>query len=113
MPVITPAFPAMCSTHTITPSTKQIMMEEFVRADAIVRGVYDGQKSWTALFDHHSFFTKDHKYYLSVIAASRTKEADSTFHGLVHARSPKDLRECTSARMKMKSRRSPKAALIS
>jgi poly(A) polymerase len=86
MPVITPAFPAMCSTHTITPSTKQIMMEEFVRADAIVRGVYDGQKSWTALFDHHSFFTKDHKYYLSVIAASRTKEADSTFHGLVQSK---------------------------
>jgi poly(A) polymerase len=86
MPVITPAFPAMCSTHTITPSTKQIMMEEFVRADAIVRDVYDNKKSWSALFDHHSFFTKDHKYYLSVIAASRNKEADATFHGLVQSK---------------------------
>ncbi|KAH8728218.1 Poly(A) polymerase central domain-containing protein [Phaeosphaeriaceae sp. PMI808] len=86
MPVITPAFPAMCSTHTITTSTKQIMMEEFVRADGIVRDVFAGHKSWNTLFDRHSFFTKDHKYYLSVIAASRTKEADLTFHGLVQSK---------------------------
>lgn len=86
MPVITPAFPAMCSTHTITPSTKQIMMEEFQRADGIVRDVYSGVTTWDALFRRHSFFTKDHKYYLSVIAASRTKEADATFHGLVQSR---------------------------
>ncbi|KAH7407037.1 Poly(A) polymerase central domain-containing protein [Phaeosphaeria sp. MPI-PUGE-AT-0046c] len=86
MPVITPAFPAMCSTHTITPSTKQIMMEEFQRADGIVRDVYSGVTTWDALFKRHSFFTKDHKYYLSVIAASRTKEADMTFHGLVQSR---------------------------
>jgi poly(A) polymerase len=86
MPVITPAFPAMCSTHTITPSTKQIMMEEFVRADRIVRDIYSGQASWDSLFTRHSFFTKDHKYYLSVIAASRTKEADLTFHGLVQSK---------------------------
>lgn len=86
MPVITPAFPAMCSTHTITPSTKQIMMEEFLRGDGIVRDIHNGLKSWDALFTRHSFFTKDHKYYLSVIAASRTKEADTTFHGLVQSK---------------------------
>jgi poly(A) polymerase len=86
MPVITPAFPAMCATHTITTSTKQIMMEEFTRADSIVRDVYEGKASWKALFNRHSFFTKDHKYYLSVIAASRTKEADLTFHGLVQSK---------------------------
>ena len=86
MPVITPAFPAMCSTHTITTSTKQIMMEEFLHADGIVRDVYAGKKTWASLFDRHSFFTKDHKYYLSVIAASRSKEADLTFSGLVQSK---------------------------
>ncbi|KAH3943776.1 poly-A polymerase [Parastagonospora nodorum] len=86
MPVITPAFPAMCSTHTVTTSTKQIMMEEFQRADKIVRDVFNGQGTWEALFNNHSFFTQDHKYYLSVIAASRTKEADLTFHGLVQSK---------------------------
>jgi poly(A) polymerase len=61
-------------------------MEEFTRADSIVRDVYEGKASWKALFNRHSFFTKDHKYYLSVIAASRTKEADLTFHGLVQSK---------------------------
>lgn len=62
------------------------MMEEFQRADGIVRDVYNGVTTWDTLFKRHSFFTKDHKYYLSVIAASRTKEADTTFHGLVQSR---------------------------
>jgi len=62
------------------------MMEEFLRADSIVRDVYTGHKSWSALFDRHSFFTKDHKYYLSVVAASRTKEENSTFSGLVQSK---------------------------
>lgn len=86
MPVITPAFPAMCSTHGITPSTKEIMMAEFARADVIVRDIYAGQKSWSTLFERHSFFTSDHKYYLSVVAASRSKEENSTFSGMVQSK---------------------------
>jgi poly(A) polymerase len=86
MPVITPAFPAMCATHSITPSTKQIMMEEFLRADGIVRDVFAGKKSWGALFDRTSFFTTDHKNYLSVVAASRSKEDNLTFNGLVKSK---------------------------
>lgn len=62
------------------------MMEEFERADGIVRDVYAGKKSWAALFQRHSFFTKDHKYYLSIIAASRSKAADLTFSGLVQSK---------------------------
>ncbi|KAL5116117.1 polynucleotide adenylyltransferase [Pleosporales sp. CAS-2024a] len=86
MPVITPAFPAMCSTHNVTASTKQIMMEEFRRADQIVGDIFSGQRTWDALFTNHTFFTQDHKYYLSVIAAGRTKEAYATFHGLVQSK---------------------------
>jgi poly(A) polymerase len=86
MPVITPAFPAMCSTHSITDSTKDVMMKEFERADRIVRDVYAGQKPWKTLFGRHSFFTQDHKYYLSVVAASRSKEENSTFSGLVQSK---------------------------
>jgi poly(A) polymerase len=62
------------------------MMNEFVRADQIVRDVYAGQKSWERLFDRTEFFTKDHKYYLSVVAASRSKADDLTFHGLVQSK---------------------------
>ncbi|KAF1947440.1 Poly(A) polymerase [Clathrospora elynae] len=86
MPIITPAFPSMCATHTVMPSTLRIMKEEFGRADKILQHVFAGTKKWDALFERHSFFTKDHKYYLSVVAASRTKEANSTFSGLVQSK---------------------------
>ncbi|KAF2200177.1 Poly(A) polymeras-like protein [Delitschia confertaspora ATCC 74209] len=86
MPIITPAFPSMCSTHTITHSTKKTLMQEFKRADQIVKSILAGQKTWEDLFAKHTFFTKDHKYYLSVIAASRTKESHSTWSGWVTSR---------------------------
>ncbi|KAF2749397.1 Poly(A) polymerase [Sporormia fimetaria CBS 119925] len=86
MPVITPAFPAMCSTHTIMHSTKGVLLEEFQRADNLVNQIHAGRKSWMDLFDGHTFFTKDHKYYLSVVAASRNKEAHGTFSGLVQSK---------------------------
>lgn len=86
MPVITPAFPAMCATHSITPSTKEVMMEEFLRADKIAQEVFNGKESWSTLFQRHSFFTKDHKYYLSVVAMARDKDANDTFGGLVKSK---------------------------
>jgi poly(A) polymerase len=86
MPIITPAFPSMCATHTVMPSTLRIMQDEFRRADKIMQHIFAGTKDWNALFERHSFFTHDHKYYLSVVAASRTKEANSTFSGLVQSK---------------------------
>lgn len=86
MPIITPAFPSMCSTHTVMHSTMKVMMSEFKRADAIVNQIHTGRKAWADLFERHTFFTKDHKYYLSVVAASRTKEAHDMFAGLVQSK---------------------------
>ena len=62
------------------------MKEEFGRADKILQDIFANKKEWNALFERHSFFTKDHRYYLSVVAASRTKEANSTFSGLVQSK---------------------------
>jgi poly(A) polymerase len=62
------------------------MKEEFGRADKILQHIFSGTKTWEALFERHSFFSKDHKYYLSVVAASRSKEASSTFSGLVQSK---------------------------
>ena len=75
MPVITPAFPSMCSTHTIMHSTKQTMLSEFKRAHETLLSIQAGKKTWLDLLERHSFFTKDHKYYLSIIAACRDKES--------------------------------------
>ncbi|KAF2119884.1 Poly(A) polymeras-like protein [Lophiotrema nucula] len=86
MPVITPAFPSMCATHTITHSTKHVMLEEFNRADSIVSAISLGKKSWVDLFERHTFFTKDHKYYLSIIAACRDRKSYEGFNGLVQSK---------------------------
>lgn len=59
------------------------MMDEFERANGIITQIQNGRKDWADLFERHTFFTKDHKYYLSVIAGSRTKEAQDQFSGLV------------------------------
>lgn len=86
MPVITPAYPQMCSTHGVTRTTFAVMMDEFQRGVDIVAKIQDGQSSWDELLERHSFFTKDHKFYLSVIATSLTPEADESFKGLVKSK---------------------------
>lgn len=86
MPIITPAYPGMCTTHNITPSTKTIIMREIDRANAIANDIYDGKKPWSALFEKHSFFTKDYKHYLSIHTASRSKEAQQIWSGYVQSR---------------------------
>jgi poly(A) polymerase len=44
------------------------------RASGVVNDIMQGQKPWKALFERHSFFTRDYRYYLRVIAASKTSE---------------------------------------
>lgn len=86
MPIITPAFPSMCATHNVMHTTKDIMLKEFKRAEELLNFIQDGKKGWPDLFSPSTFFTKDHKYYLSVIAASRASEGGKehdAFAGLV------------------------------
>lgn len=86
MPVITPAYPSMCATHNISLSTKKIICREMERASTIVDRIFSKQLQWKDLFSRHTFFTNGYKYYLSVIAASRTKEAQLIWSGLVESK---------------------------
>ena len=86
MPVITPAYPSMCATHNITLSTKKIIEREWDRAGDISDKIYLGQAQWRDLFSKHTFFTSDYKYYLSINAASRTKDAQHVWSGLVESK---------------------------
>lgn len=86
MPIITPAYPSMCATHNITTSTKKIITRELQRASAITGQIADGKLQWKDLFQKHTFFTQDYKYYLSIVAASRTKEAQLIWSGLVESK---------------------------
>ena len=86
MPIITPAYPSMCATHNITMSTKAIITRELHRGREITDKIFAGQMQWKDLFSKHTFFTDDYKYYLSIIASSRTKDAQHVWSGLVESK---------------------------
>lgn len=86
MPIITPAYPSMCATHNITMSTKQIITRELKRGKDITDRIFMGQLQWKDLFSKHTFFTEGYKYYLSIIASSRTKDAQHVWSGLVESK---------------------------
>jgi poly(A) polymerase len=86
MPIITPAYPSMCSTHNVTASTQMIMTEEFKRGEFILKcktissrnknsgaeivdRVIVGSAKWSELFSKHDFFHK-YRYYLQIIAST-------------------------------------------
>ncbi|KAG1864590.1 Poly(A) polymerase central domain-containing protein [Suillus tomentosus] len=85
MPIITPAYPAMCSTHNVTASTQMIVTEEFKKGADIVDKVIVGTASWSELFQKHDFFHK-YRYYLQVIASTGTAELQIKWAGTVESR---------------------------
>ena len=86
MPIITPAYPSMCATHNITMSTKAIITKELQRGREITDKIFAGSLQWKDLFTKHTFFTDDYKYYLSVVASSRTKDAQHVWSGFVESK---------------------------
>ncbi|KAJ7248448.1 Poly(A) polymerase central domain-containing protein [Mycena rebaudengoi] len=85
MPIITPAYPAMCSTHNVTASTQMIMTEEFKKAADIVDKVIVGKAAWSELFAKHDFFHK-YRYYLQVIASTGHADLQIKWAGTVESR---------------------------
>lgn len=73
MPIITPAYPSMCSTHNITESTQKVIINEMNRAGDIADKILNGTLPWSTLFAKHTFFHQ-YKYYLVIVAASKSAE---------------------------------------
>lgn len=86
MPIITPAYPSMNSTHNIGPSTMKVVMRELDRGLVIMQDIYMGTKQWKDLFTRHTFFSQNYKHYITIVSASRSKEAQQAWSGLCQAR---------------------------
>jgi poly(A) polymerase len=86
MPVITPAYPSMCATFNITRSSMTIINRELKRGIEISEAIMRGGRPWSDLFVKHTFFTNGYKYYISVISASKTKEAHKIWSGYVESK---------------------------
>ncbi|KAK4175619.1 Poly(A) polymerase central domain-containing protein [Triangularia setosa] len=86
MPIITPAYPAMCATHNINRSSKVVIMQELEKGVQVTEEIMTGRAPWKALFTKHTFFTSDFRYYLTVISSSRTKDAQNVWSGFIESR---------------------------
>lgn len=86
MPIITPAYPSMCATYNISKSGKTVIQRELERGYKITNAIFQGTGQWSDLFKKHTFFTTDHKYYLSIIVSSKDQDAAKAFSGLVESK---------------------------
>ncbi|KJE96788.1 poly(A) polymerase [Capsaspora owczarzaki ATCC 30864] len=71
MPIITPAYPSMNSTHNVSMSTLRVMTEEFARGMQVTLDIEVGKVGWPVLFEKNNFFTR-YKTYIQISA--RTEE---------------------------------------
>ncbi|TXT12394.1 uncharacterized protein COLE_02804 [Cutaneotrichosporon oleaginosum] len=86
MPVITPAYPSMCSTHNITASTMTVIKNEMLRAMQITDKIVSVPgSSWVELFDQVDFFSQ-YRIYVQVIAAASTSGGIKDWSGMVESR---------------------------
>jgi len=81
MPVITPAYPSMCSTHNVTQSTSELIIEEMDRAREIMKRNGD----FDELFKCTDFFRR-HKLYLEIRISARTHEDCLMWKGYVESK---------------------------
>jgi poly(A) polymerase len=86
MPIITPAYPSMCSTYNVTRSALSVIRQELSEAAATSELIMVGKKPWKELFVKHTFFTNGFKYYLSVTTCSTDKEAHKIWSGFVESK---------------------------
>lgn len=86
MPIITPAYPSMCATHNVSYSTKKVIVQELTRGTGLTGQIQEGKKTWKELFAKDVFFSEGYKYYLAVIASSRTKDAQNKWSSFVQSR---------------------------
>ncbi|KAI9262655.1 Poly(A) polymerase central domain-containing protein [Helicostylum pulchrum] len=85
MPVITPSYPSMCSTHNVTASTFRIILGEFKMASETVDKIMNGTAPWNSLFSNHTFF-QNYRHYLQVIVSSDSSSYQLKWAGLVEAK---------------------------
>lgn len=85
MPVITPAYPSMCSTHNVTQSNLDLFISELRRGADIMQKIERGMENWTRLYEETDFFYR-YKHFVQVIAICRSEEHFRIWSGFVESR---------------------------
>jgi poly(A) polymerase len=85
MPVITPAFPAMNSTHNVTETSKRIFLDEFRRGYEVVKEVEAQKSTWDKVYEPPDFFIR-HGQFLWIEVLAQTQEVYLKFSGWVESK---------------------------
>lgn len=72
MPIITPTYPNMCTTHNVTESTMKIIVGELRLAANIMNKIMHGFTTWDFLFKENSFF-QIYNYYIQIVTSASDK----------------------------------------
>lgn len=85
MPVITPAFPAMNSTHNVSETTKRILIEEIAQAYQAVEQVEQRSSGWSDVYCRSPFFFK-HKHFVHLEVLAKSSAAYVKWKGWVESK---------------------------
>jgi len=85
MPVITPAFPAMNSTHNVTETTKRILLDEFHRGYEVVKSVESQKSDWNEVHKPYPHFT-NFRHFLWLEILAKTDEVYQKYSGWIESK---------------------------
>ncbi|KAM1715162.1 hypothetical protein ACFX12_025680 [Malus domestica] len=85
MPIITPAYPSMNSSYSVSPSTKCIMLDEFQRGNDICKAMEANKADWDTLFESSAFF-EVYKNYLQIDITAENDDDFRAWKGWVKSR---------------------------
>ncbi|XP_019430308.1 PREDICTED: nuclear poly(A) polymerase 4-like isoform X1 [Lupinus angustifolius] len=85
MPIITPAYPCMNSSYSVSTSTLRVMMEQFQYGNKICGEVELNKVHWSALFEPYIFF-ESYKNYLQVDIVAADVDDLRAWKGWVESR---------------------------
>lgn len=63
-----------------------VIQQELEKGTQVTEEIMLGRRPWKDLFTKHTFFTSGFRYYLTVIASSRTRKAQNAWSGFVESR---------------------------
>eukprot|EP00930_Biecheleria_cincta_P083644 TRINITY_DN73178_c0_g1_i1.p1 TRINITY_DN73178_c0_g1~~TRINITY_DN73178_c0_g1_i1.p1 ORF type:complete len:640 (+),score=86.99 TRINITY_DN73178_c0_g1_i1:29-1948(+) len=85
MPIITPAFPCMNSTHNVSETTKRILAEEFARGCRVTEQVEQGRCRWSEVYKPLPFFSQ-HKHYLHIEVLAKSAQVHTKWSGWIESK---------------------------
>jgi len=85
MPVITPAYPSMCSTHNVTASTLRLITEEFRRGSELMLRIEQRRATWADLLAPTDFFCR-YRHFFQIIAVAETEESFRVWSGFLNSK---------------------------